>query len=212
MKKDNFRMEQSKPMKNYITETAGKLFIEKGTTAVTYEDIAKAAGCSRTTVYSYFAAKEDIINYIVLSAFSHIRMIMQKISKQPLRADEQLRLLSYELISFCEEKPFYYKCMLENIDASPEGRKKNPLLEDIYNLGEQLNEYFTGIITLGISQGIFREDLKSRPAGLILWSFLTSLVGLMRNKKDYIESDILPMQDFLEYGFRMLLRIVMKEV
>lgn len=210
MSNSNIRIEHGKPMKDFIADISGRLISEKGISGVTYDDIAKAAGCSRTTVYAYFPCKDDIINYIALCAFRHISNIMQKVIKQPVRADEQLRLLSYELISLCDEKPFYYKCMLEHIDASPEGRKKNPILDEIYNLGEQLNKDFAQIIYLGVSQGIFRDDLKVKPAGLILWSFLATLISLLMNKRDYIESEMLSSQEFLDYGFWLLLRIVMK--
>lgn len=208
MSKVTQQLQLTKP--DYIAEVAGQLFSDKGIAGVTFDDIAKAAGCSRTTVYAYFPGKDDIINHIALCAFRHIHKMMQKVIKQPVRADEQLRFLSYELISFCTDKPFYYNCMLEYIDASPEGRKLKPVLEDIYKLGEELNEAFARIITSGINQGIFREDLKVKPAGLILWSSLTALISLIKNKRDYIENEMLPTQDFLDYGFRLLLGSVMK--
>jgi len=44
-----------------ITETAERLFIERGYEATTIEHIAEAVGMSRRTLYRYFSTREDIV-------------------------------------------------------------------------------------------------------------------------------------------------------
>jgi AcrR family transcriptional regulator len=205
--KRNWRAEATK---ENIAEVASGLFAERGIANVAFDDIAKAAGYSRTTVYAHFASKDDIIHYLVLRTMENVYEATQKVIRQPMRADQQFRFLSYELINLCDEKPYYYRCMLEYIDASPEGRGQNPLLEEIYQLGEALNEDFAHIIDSGVQQGIFRDDLKVAPAGLILWSCLTTLISMTLNKRAYIESAMLSAQEFFDYGFDLILRTVLK--
>lgn len=207
-RKRNQRTEFTK--ENIITVASG-LFAEKGITNVAFDDIAKAAGYSRTTVYAHFSGKDDIVHYIALQTMTAIHEVMQKVMRQPVQADQQLRFLSYELINICNDKPFYYKCMLEQIDASSAGRAKNPILEEIYQIGEKLNEDFSCIISTGVGQGIFRSDLHVLPAGLILWSFITSLISLLHNKQEYIDHKIMSVPEFYDYGFSLLLRIVLKD-
>ncbi len=195
--------------KENIIEVAGNLFAKKGIANVAFDDLAKEAGYSRTTLYSHFTGKDDIINYIVLRTMSTVHEAMQKAIRQPVRSDQQFRYLCYELISLCEDKPFYYKSMLEFIDASPDGRAQNPVLEEIYQIGEKLNGDFARIINTGVEQGIFRDDLNVLPTGLILWSCLTALISLLQNKQNYIEQHMLSKQEFLDYGFNLILRTVL---
>jgi AcrR family transcriptional regulator len=205
------RVRRAELTRENIAEAADHLFAERGIANVTFDDIAGAAGCSRTTVYAHFAGKDDIVNYIVLSSMGLVLKAMQKVMRQPARADRQLRFLGYELVNLCEERPFFYRYMLERIDASLEGRAENPALEEIYRMGERLNGDFARIIDAGVEQGVFRDDLAAAPTGLILWSCLTSLIGLLRNKREYIERDMLPAHEFFDYGFNLILRAVLKE-
>jgi hypothetical protein len=121
-----------------------------------------------------------------------------------------LQSVEFELMNLCEEKPFYYRTMLEYIDASPEGRAHNPVLDEVYHVGERLNDDFAQIVGLGVAQGVFRDDLNVAPTGLILWSCLTSLISLLHNKRKYIESEMLSAQEFYDYAFNLLLRTVLK--
>ena len=195
--------------KDNILETASRLFAVKGVANVAFDDIAKVAGYSRTTVYTHFSSKDDIVYSIALRTMVLVQEAMQKVVKQPVRADQQLRFLGYELINLCRERPFFYKCMLEYIDASPEGRAQNPILEEIYEVGEELNSVFAQIINTGVEQGVFRTGLLVAPTGLILWSCITSLVSLMQNKRRYIESEMLTIQEFYDYGFSLILSTVL---
>ena len=49
-----------------IAAAASALFMEKGTTATSMNDIAKAAGYSKATLYVYFEDKEEIIGLTLL--------------------------------------------------------------------------------------------------------------------------------------------------
>ncbi|WP_315121125.1 TetR/AcrR family transcriptional regulator [uncultured Clostridium sp.] len=50
-----------KTTKDFIIETANKLFLEKGYQNVTVVDICEACGISKTTFYYHLKSKEDII-------------------------------------------------------------------------------------------------------------------------------------------------------
>lgn len=56
-----------------ILESAHKLFLEKGIPGTTMDEISKEAGCSKTTIYSYFKSKEDLINHLFLKGCNFFR-------------------------------------------------------------------------------------------------------------------------------------------
>jgi AcrR family transcriptional regulator len=51
-------------VRNHICEAARDLFFRQGYAATTFEQIAKAAGTQRTTLYSHFADKAEILRAI----------------------------------------------------------------------------------------------------------------------------------------------------
>ena len=55
-----------------IAAAASALFMEKGTTATSMNDIAKAAGYSKATLYVYFENKEEIIGFLVLDSMKRL--------------------------------------------------------------------------------------------------------------------------------------------
>ena len=54
--------------REHIASAASVLFMEKGIAATSMDDIAKAAGYSKATLYVYFENKEEIISILVLNS------------------------------------------------------------------------------------------------------------------------------------------------
>ncbi len=54
------REKKKQETRDAIQEAAVKLFTDKGFERTSIEDIAKAAGIGKTTIYGYFATKDDI--------------------------------------------------------------------------------------------------------------------------------------------------------
>src|ERR1700742_2318538 len=58
--KDNRRTRKRLATRQSISDTATRLFLEKGFDAVTIDDIAAAADVGRMTVFNHFPRKEDM--------------------------------------------------------------------------------------------------------------------------------------------------------
>ena len=55
-----------------IASAASALFMEKGIAATSMDDIAKAAGYSKATLYVYFENKEEIVGILVLNSMKKL--------------------------------------------------------------------------------------------------------------------------------------------
>ncbi|MFC9787499.1 TetR/AcrR family transcriptional regulator [Rhodococcus sp. NPDC127528] len=62
----SLRERQKQQTRSHLLETSARLIGERGYQASTIEDIARAAGMSRATVYSYFPSKEAIVRGLVV--------------------------------------------------------------------------------------------------------------------------------------------------
>ena len=75
-----------------ILDAAGALFAERGVESVGMNDIARAAGCSRATVYRYFESRESLHNaYVHRHAQSINRRLAELVGGIP---DPRERLLT----------------------------------------------------------------------------------------------------------------------
>jgi len=55
-----------------IASAASELFMERGIIATSMDDIAKAAGYSKATLYVYFENKEEIVGLLVLNSLKKL--------------------------------------------------------------------------------------------------------------------------------------------
>ncbi len=93
---------RSEETKQAIVTAAGRLFAERGFEAVTMREIAKAAGCSHTTIYLYFKDKEALLHQLAMAPLHSLGEQMEAIlldsSQSP---DERLRSVTRAFIRFC---------------------------------------------------------------------------------------------------------------
>ena len=68
-----------------IAAAASILFMKKGIAATSMDDIAKAAGYSKATLYVYFENKEEIVGILVLES---MKKLYEYIDAALIRQDE----------------------------------------------------------------------------------------------------------------------------
>jgi AcrR family transcriptional regulator len=79
----SLRDRQKAQTREHLLDVAAGLFAEKGYNETTIEDIARSAGSSRATVYSYFSTKEDILRTLAVEMWETTDDIYQAFAKLP---------------------------------------------------------------------------------------------------------------------------------
>jgi len=117
---DGLRERKKRETREAISEVATRLFFERGFDAVTVDDVARAAGVSKMTVFNYFARKEDLLFDREAEALELLRSVLarrgQKSALTVLR-EEVRRLVAadYIFMKFDADVLGFWRL----VDASP---------------------------------------------------------------------------------------------
>lgn len=195
--------------KENISSAADLLFIKQGVDKTTMDDIARAADYSKATLYVYFKSKDDIFYFLVLKAMRMLHEKFQSILIHTEDAGETYQAVCRQLADFCAENPLYFQSMLETIAFDEDSQKQNPVLAEIYEIGECLNKDVESIMDRGIKQGVFRDDLPTAATGFVHWAALAGIVSFADNKAEYIAHRMdMTKEQFLQFGFQMMFQSI----
>lgn len=188
-----------------IASAASVLFMDRGIAATSMDDIAKAAGYSKATLYVYFENKEEIVGILVLDSMKKLYNYIVSALEQQETTKEQYNFICRGLVKYQEEFPFYFKIVLDKINIDFENHNYLPEEKETYQIGEEINEKIKEFLISGIDKGDLRSDLKIMPTIFNFWGMLSGLIQLATNKEEYIKKAMgLSKIEFLEYGFYML--------
>ncbi|WP_179354255.1 TetR/AcrR family transcriptional regulator [Winogradskyella vidalii] len=159
---------KSETRQQEIIRVAAKLFKEKGYSAVTMRDLAKAMGIKAASLYNHINSKQDILNAIIISLAEAFSSGMKQISESNEACIDKLKKI-IELHVHISSKNSYGMASLNN---------------DWMHLETQLNYYkklrsdyendFKTILEDGIKSG---EIIDAKP-DVMMFSILTTLRSL----------------------------------
>lgn len=188
-----------------IASAASELFMERGIIATSMDDIAKAAGYSKATLYVYFENKEEIVGLLVLNSMKKLYDYLSSALEKQETTKSRYNLICQGLVRYQEEFPSYFKMVLDKINIDFETKNYLPEEKATYQVGEEINEKLKDFLISGIEKGDLKSNLEVIPTIFNFWGMLSGIIQLAVNKEEYINSVMgLSKSKFLEYGFNML--------
>ena len=188
-----------------IVSAASALFMERGIAATSMDDIAKAAGYSKATLYVYFENKEEIVGILVLNSMKKLYDYISSALIQHDTTKARYDFICRGLVQYQEEFPFYFKMVLDKINIDFESHDYLPEEKETYQIGEEINEKIKHFLLSGMEKGDLRGDLEIMPAIFNFWGMLSGIIQLAANKEEYINKSMgLSKRKFLEYGFSLI--------
>ena len=188
-----------------IVSAASTLFMERGIAATSMDDIAKAAGYSKATLYVYFENKEEIVGILVLNSMKKLYDYISSALIQHKTTKARYDFICRGLVQYQEEFPFYFKMVLDKINIDFESKEYLPEERETYQIGEEINEKIKTFLLSGMEKGDLRNDLDIMPAIFNFWGMLSGIIQLASNKEEYIKKSMgLSKIKFLEYGFSLV--------
>ena len=188
-----------------IASAASALFMEKGIAATSMDDIAKAAGYSKATLYVYFEDKEEIAGILVLKSMKKLYSYISDALTQQEATKARYDFICRGLVQYQEEFPFYFSLVLDKINIDFESHDYLPEEKETYQVGEEINKKLKHFLISGMEKGDLRGDLEVMPAIFAFWGMLSGIIQLAANKEEYIKDAMGLSKDmFLEYGFSII--------
>ncbi|MCM1174626.1 MAG: TetR/AcrR family transcriptional regulator [Blautia sp.] len=157
--------EKSLQKKQYILETARKVFVEKGYKNVTMKDIVEACGISRGGLYLYFGSTEEILLAVLQQEAEEIDDVFtETIAEEDSAADILTLFLKEQKKELLRKKNNLTMAIYEYAFENKE--KKDQMLRRQFDAGVRVLEK---LIESGIASGEFYCENPKGAANNIMY-------------------------------------------
>ncbi len=152
--------------KERILESASRLFAEQRFDEVLMEDIARAAGVGKGTLYRYFRDKEELYSAVVFAGLADLKE--QLGSRLAAAADpvEKLETALRAIVVFLGNKRFFFRLMAR--EDSKVGRRKDEYWRRWRQERGELVSGIAEILQSGAAEGLFEIRHLNTEAQLLL--------------------------------------------
>ena len=179
-----------------VITAARDLFQRYGLIKTTMEDISKAAGKGKSTLYYYYANKDEIFNTVIKEDMEEVFTLVKMAVGRVATAVDKLRTFNTTRIKLVNQKAALYSIVFGEISDNPQLIRR---LKKSYETREL--ELLKGILAFGMVNGEFKkideEDLDN-----LSYIMLSSLRGIERGLLE--DNRIKKMGDRLDFILDLL--------
>lgn len=159
-------------MRQAIVDAAQKLFQQFGLAKTTMEDIAKVVGKGKSSLYYYYATKEEIFEAVVEKEKNNIQAEIDAAINKEEAAEDKLRLLALTKHKALRKRRLLYK--LGHVEL-PDNVCMFNIIKKRYHEAEA--NILKMILALGMATGEFRQ-VDEEELDMLVAVFSNSLKGM----------------------------------
>ncbi len=181
-----------------IMEAALEVFAEKGLKNATMDDVAEKAEVSKGTIYLYFKSKEHLFFAIDMKAGEILKERFAEAARSVKSGLEKVRAIGRAYYQFSFDYPNYFKAMsyVEAMDAKTFmeiANEMRPAGSDTFR--DSSLKLLADAIELGHKDGSIANDLHPWLYAILLWSTSNGVIGMIKNKGDFLKLLDFPMDE-----------------
>jgi AcrR family transcriptional regulator len=143
-----------------LIDAAARLFAERGVERTTMDDIARAAGTSRTSVFNYFGYKEMIVCEIGARYVAEIAGKAQQAFRRQRSPKKQLQYMVDTLADIAERDPMIISAVAGELMNQDPGRRRQAA--ETMRYGEIVDTVLDGLADAGQLRQPSRRDSYAR--------------------------------------------------
>lgn len=162
-----------------IIITAQRLFQRYGFGKTTMEDIAKAMGKGKSTLYYYYKSKDEIFDAVTITEATEVLNSVHTAIDNVNTAEEKLQIYLHTMLNAVKGKFNLYALLKEEIfDGHNECSNCPPLNKAISLFNTQEMEFVKSILIMGIENKEFNQNLKDN-VDLVAYVVITALRSIV---------------------------------
>lgn len=185
-----------------ILLAAKQLFQKYGLRKVTMDDVAKAIGKGRSSLYYYYKSKEEIFEAVVdLEILDMLSTISEAIEKETT-AEKKLHAFCLTKLTVAQNKRSFFSTIDEGMDAAELSDYNKAKLAIRKRIADKENEIIARILTEGIKNQELR-DMEESEQQSVQFVLLATIHGLKREM--VMENDFSRINVSMDAFTRMIL-------
>ncbi len=170
--------------RDQIMDTARRLFGERGTTDVSMDEIAAEAGVARSTVYVYFANRDDLLRACVQSMYDRMTDTIALVVAGDASPVERLRGLILGLLERIDESPAFFRLAMAT-QATP-GEGSAAVGGALMMIGLDMIRVLDELVLAGVAARDFRADLDPERAVVLVGQQIYGALSVRAGEPDPI--------------------------
>jgi AcrR family transcriptional regulator len=187
-----------------ILDAAEKLFLQKGFDGASIDDVAKASGLTKRTLYQYFLSKEDLFCAVALKGGKKLTYAYEEAFRQGRDALDKIRRGNQAYLQFYQE----YFGMFRILNYQPANQQNcaaSTNFREIELLNANRMRLFAQLVEESRADGSVNPKLDTRKAVFFAFfaafSLLYTISSTDRNVMNILGLDE---NDFLRFSFDLL--------
>ena len=168
-----------------IRSKAAALFEQQGYSKTSLEDIAKAVGVTKPTVYAYVASKSELLEQIVTEVMVTLDDGLMSILDNQESAENKLRAsLLLQARAAAERRDYYQLLFSEQPELS------EVMQDRINEWARSINHRYAKLIEQCRDEGVLSPDIDPSVAANLILGMMTSLSRWYRQRNRFSPEEI----------------------
>ena len=196
------RNRQKRGRKELILRAARGVFLSKGYSGATMDEIAYASGLSVGAVYLYFHNKPVLYLSLLESAMAKQEQAIRRAALRGKDATEKILKMAEAYADYFLREPEYFQALIFLQHGDLRIPESEGLVQNLARRGRELLRLVARLIKGGIDRGEFREVEPDNTA-LILWGAWNGVIGLTL-RRDPLRLDRKHLKGLLRSGTELI--------
>jgi AcrR family transcriptional regulator len=151
--------------RDQVIDVARRLFGERGTTEVSMDEIAAEAGVARSTVYVYFASRDELLRACLKRMLNQLLESIAVDWERDTEPAQRLRTLVGGMFERLDDNPAFFRLALVTQEAVAQGSAA--VGSELALIGLEIAGMIQNLHLEGVSSGLFRPMEPDRATSLI---------------------------------------------
>lgn len=165
-----------------ILQAAKRLFAVHGLAKVTMDDVAKAIGKGRSSLYYYYKSKDEIFDAVVNVEISEMLTAMEKAADKATTVEEKLYACFMAKLKMAQEKGSFFSAFEAGMDAEAINNFNKTKIVHHDLIMKREGALLTRILNDGIKTGELAA-IEKKNMNTLVFVLLSSLHGLKREMR-----------------------------